>query len=468
MKNNEIPLITAEQLPLSALQEVENAISSNPEIIGFQGYEYLRSNASELRKGFIHEGLDLHPIYPELDSATYLNTAEETLETLKILMRRGVKDDPVPAALFSAAEYRYAEMSLIHLAAQLNDPDLPEERKNETLSWFQETNEALYGKPEEDMFHALAGEKITPILEAKYSEGSVEAAIQSELTSLLGEIRETDVEPYRPDSATVERISGLVTERFSEMVDHIDDEEVYGVEDMVGAIEIALEKIGGKELGWRADIAKNSSALAISSHQRVAEVGEHRKALPGSELKAKMLHEVGVHALRSITAEKAGWLSAAYGQDGYLAFEEALATAMEDAYNGKFVDHGVNYYLIAGLAYGLDGHNPRDFREVHEVMWRMNALSNPNGDNISDDIITKAKTRAFNNCLRMFRGTRTTDKGVIYSKDLAYFAGQELAWGELDKVETQADLDLLLAGKLDITRDDHLDIAKAILAARNQ
>lgn len=466
MNNDEKLLIATEQQPLSALQEVQNAILSNPEIIGFQGYEYFRSNAHELRAGFIDEGLDLHPMYPDLDSATYLNTAEEALETLKILMRRGTKDDPKAAALFSAAEYRYAEMSLLHLAAQLNDPELPEESKNEALAWFRETNEALYGKPEDEMFHALAGEKITPILEAKYTEGSVEATIQTELSSLLGEIRETEVKPYRPESATVERIGGLVTDRFVEMIDHIVDEEVYSVEDMVSAIDIALDKIGGKEIGWRADIAKNSSSLAISAHQRVAEVGERRKALLGSELKAKVLHEVGVHALRSITAEKAGWLSAAYGQDGYLAFEEALATAMEDAYNGRFVDHGVNYYLIAGLAYGLDGHNPRDFREVYEVMWRMNALSNTNGENMSDDITSKAKTRAFNNCLRMFRGTRTTDKGVIYSKDLAYFVGQELAWEELDKVHSQADLDLLLAGKLDITREDHLDIAKAILAAK--
>lgn len=466
MKNNKDHLIVSEQKRQPALQEVQNAINSNPEIIGFQGYEYLRSNAHELKDGFINEDRGLPLVYPSLASASYLNTAEDTLSTLKILLRPDSRDDPKANALFAAAEYRYAEMSLLHLAAQLNDSEIPEEDKSEVLAWFQDTNEALYGRPEDEMFHALAGEKITPILEARYSEDSAEAAIQAELNSLLGEIKETEVKPYRPESTTVERIGGLVADRFSEMIDHIDDEKVYSTDDMVNAIDVALDKIGGKELGWRADIAKNSSSLAVSAHQRVAEVGERRKALLGSELKAKVLHEVGIHALRSINAENAGWLSAAYGQDGYLAFEEALATAMEDAYNGEFIDHGVNYYLIAGLAYGLDEHSPRDFREVYEVMWRINALSHTNDEDMPEDITGKAKTRAFNNCLRMFRGTRTTDRGVLYSKDLAYFAGQELAWQELDKVHTQADLDLLLAGKLDTTRDDHLDIAKSILATK--
>lgn len=455
-----------EQEPQVALQEVQAAINSNPEIIGLQGYEYFRSNAAEQKDSFINGELaDLSPFYPNLNGSAYMDTAEDTLEALKLLMKPGAGDNPKVAALFAAAEYRYAEMSLLHLAAQLNDPDLSEEDRGEVLPWFRETNEALYGRPEYEMFHALAGETINPVLDAQYTEGSVKATIQAELNDLLGETQETDERPYRPESATVERIKGLVTERFSGLIDHINDDEVYNIGDMVEAIDVALERTGGKDIGWRAEIAKNSSALAISAHQRIAEVGERREALSGSELKAKVLHEVGVHALRSINAENAGWLSAAYGQDGYLAFEEGLATAMEDAYKGGFVDHGVNYYLIAGLAYGLDDHDPRDFREVYEVMWRTKALNTTSHENMTADEISAAKSKAFNNCLRMFRGTRTTDKGVVYSKDLAYFVGQELAWGELDKVHSQADFDLLLAGKLDTTRDDHRNIAGAILAA---
>jgi len=235
---------------------------------------------------------------------------------------------------------------------------------------------------------------------------------------------------------------------------------------MVDIMDTALDTIGAKAVGWRADIVKNSSALAASAHQKLVEVGENREPLEGSELQGRVLHEVGIHALRSVNAEHAGWLSATYGQDDYLSFEEALATALEDAFHGEFIDHGVQYYLIAGLAYGFDNHAPRDFREVYDIMYRFNALKKvaTEGVVLNDEVLADAKSKAFTNVLRMFRGTTTHDRGVIYLKDLAYFQGQELAWSVLDNVHTQEDFDLLLAGKLDLTRSDHLAIAQDIQA----
>jgi len=60
-------------------------------------------------------------------------------------------------------------------------------------------------------------------------------------------------------------------------------------------------------------------------------------------------------------------LSAQCGLAGYLNFEEALGTTLEDALQSVFNNFGVNYQIIAGLAYGLDNHGPRDLREVFEV-----------------------------------------------------------------------------------------------------
>jgi len=174
-----------------------------------------------------------------------------------------------------------------------------------------------------------------------------------------------------------------------------------------------------------------------------------------------------VHAGRSINAHKAGWLSAAYGQDGYVDFEESFATALEDAYKGEFTDHGENYYLIAGLAYGLDNHEPRDFRETFEVMWRVNALKKrPAG--LDEAAIEKAKSAAFTSCVRLFRGTTTHQRGVIYLKDLAYFKGQESVWRVLQGVQSQEDFDYLFAGKLDNSRADHQSIAAQIVASERE
>jgi hypothetical protein len=66
--------------------------------------------------------------------------------------------------------------------------------------------------------------------------------------------------------------------------------------------------------------------------------------------------------------------------------------------------------------------------------------------------------------MRMFRGTTAKDPGIIYLKDLAYFDGQEKAWSVLEQVQTPEDLEFLLMGKLDLTREDHVKIAKDIQA----
>lgn len=449
-----------------SLRNVESIVTAHPEVAGFQSYEYFRNNESEQRKAFIAgERQHLELSYPELEAGSVATVAQPAEGALRLLMGSGNNSDKA-RSLYDAIEYRFSEMALVGLAAQLTDPSLKGDERAETLSWFKATNEALYGAPKPEVFAALANKNIFSHLGNSVEDETAEA-IRQELSALVGKNVQTDYQPYRADDITVGRLSRLVRDRFDTVVDHIDESHTYDVADMVASLDTSLRKIGGDKLGWKVEIIQNSSALATSPHQKIVEVGEKRKALEGSELKAKTIHELGIHAMRSINALRAGWLSAAYGQEGYLPFEEAAATALEDAYKGKFVDHGVDYYLIAGLAYGIDEHEPRDFREVYEIMWRANALKASASGELSDESIEKAKSKAFTNCMRVFRGTTTTDKGVIYSKDLAYFDGQELAWSVLDKVQSTEDLELILMGKLDLTKEEHLKIAQQI-AETNQ
>ncbi len=453
-------------LPEQRLDYAEAYIRETPEIAGFQGYEHLRNNQAAQRKAFIAgEQPELSLTYPDL-TFDNLGPLAQKAEHAALMLTVGDQTDKT-RALYNTVEYRLSEMALIGLAISLQDPSLSQKERVETLQWFKWTNDALYGKPEPEVFSTLFNKRITSKLTESQPVDSHAAQLQAELEGLVGAVEESGYQLYRPSQQTVERLAGLVDERFDSLVDTINPDETYDVDGMVGALRTALNKVGAYRFGWKAKIAKNSSALAVSAHQKIVEVGENRPELKGKELSTRIMHEIGIHALRSINAEQSGWLSAAYGQDGYLPFEEALATALEDAYNGKFVDHGVDYYLIAGLAYGLDGHETRDFREVYEIMWRTHALDGlqEDGANFDEKALDEAKSKAFTQCLRMFRGTSTKDKGVIYSKDLAYFVGQELAWSVLDNVQTQEDFELLLTGKLDLTKDDHLKVAHKILEA---
>lgn len=137
---------------------------------------------------------------------------------------------------------------------------------------------------------------------------------------------------------------------------------------------------------------------------------------------------------------------------------------MQDSYNGKFVNHSINYYLIAGLAYGLDNVPKRDFKGVYDIMWRYENLKKvQSGVAATDEVMKTSKVNAFKSGIRMFKGTDMKTPGAVYLKELAYFQGQESAWSVLAEVRNQDDLDLLYAVKLDLTLSDQLDVAKDIV-----
>lgn len=448
--------------PDQKISRVEAIVREYPEVAGLQAYEYFRSSANEQKQAFISgDQQDLDLSYPDLTLENITEIKTPMLRGLVTLMpgEKTLKSE----SLYNAVEYRYSELFMMDMSRVMNSDTVTNEEREEAQQWFVQANEALYGKPRTEIFNALASRTIVERTSLDLTDSNEVQGLKHELHSLIGQVDSTDFESFRPSDQLVTRIGDLVHERFDELVSHVAPEEEYGVTEMTEAIEVALEKMGGKELDWKVEIVPDSSALAVSAHQKIVEVGDSRPTIKGNILRGKILHELGVHAGRSIRAEKAGWLSAAYGQEGYLDFEEAFATALEDTYQGKFDDHGEDYQLIAGLAYGYDNHSPRNFRETFEVMWRVNAIGKIKEGSITEKGMANAKSNAYMSCLRLFRGTTGLQKGVVYLKDLAYFNGQESVWNVLKGVKTQEDFDLLFVGKLDNSKPDHKVIARNIV-----
>ena len=448
--------------PEQKIETIEAIVLKNPVVAGLESYEYLRNDSVKQEQAFSSgEQARLVLTYPDITVAAIDEVKQPMLAALVALMPGEMNDRTIH--LYYAIEYRYSELFLLDMVRTLNSTEVTDEDRTEARNWFVMANESLYGKPDQEVFNALAAKNLFSLLEKRSGDNKTTSSLRTELQELVGSVMPTDFEPFTPDEELVSRVGELVHERFDELVEHIDPERTYEVEDMREALDIALDKIGGKDVGWKTVVVSNSSVLAVSAHQKQVEVGENRKAINGDVLRGKVLHEVGVHAGRSINAERVGWLSAAYGQNGYLDFEEAFATSLEDAYKGKFKEHGVNYYMVAGLAYGLDDHEPRDLRETFDVMWRIKALDRVKEGQITEEDVAIAKSNAFISVMRLFRGTTGTDKGVVYLKDMAYFNGQELAWGVLKNVQSQHDFDYLFAGKLDNSKPDHQRIARLIV-----
>ncbi|HVX24366.1 MAG TPA: hypothetical protein VG992_03445 [Candidatus Saccharimonadales bacterium] len=450
----------------ATLSTVEQLVEAQPEIVGLQSYEYFRSEDIAPQKAAFLAGAIPHmqPNYPELSDTNLDRVGYPMKQALETTMS-GHESLKV-SALFDAIEYRASELFLLKAAKEMNDTSKTETERAESRDWFKLASEGLYGKPEQDVFNAIAHAKLLPLIEQAQITG-INKEIADELSALLGPIGESNYEIVQPDTETMARVGALVRERFDPLMAHIDPEKIYANEEVRDALNVVLQQLGGHELGWQVVLTENASVVSVSAHKKQIEVGMKRKEKSGKDLYQVVVHELGVHTLRSINAEKAGYLSAAYGQDGYLDFEEALGMAFETAYSGGEDAHSDEYYLLAGLVYGLDGHEPRDLKAAHEIHWRFKSLLMAKGRPLEsvDDSLGKSQRNAMLQEMRLFRGTDTQQSGLIYTKDLAMFNGKQSVWECLRNVHTQADLDLLLAGKLDLSRSDHRTIADHILAA---
>lgn len=474
----------AEPLPGAEAAEkrrdhIEKIIARNPETVGFQSYEYFVNNGIAVREEFmeattgnlpiVHTRLSSPEAHRDFEFLAFDST--RALETLL-----GSERTPQADALFDALEYRQSEMFLVEMSRRMNDETLPLHERVEAAEWFKDATESLYGKPDVAKFGALARIFLQPGLEADFSDDPEAQRIQAELQERIGQIDDYGYAFTDLSAEAKARFKALMLERFMPMVKHItpryeegedgNEQEVeYAPEEMVEAIRQALDAIGATEYGWHCELVQGKNLLGVSAHQKLVEVGADREPISAAVLRGKVVHEVGVHALRSLNAEKAGWTAAAYGMPKYLDAEEALANIAGEAFwdEEKELVPGPEYRsLIAGLVYGLDNHSPRDMRDSFEIMWRMIALDRRMRGKKKADI-GDAKKTAFGQCLRMFRGTPTDIPGLIYTKDLAYLNGREIINPILELCESQEDIDLLLAGKLDPSLPDHLVIAEDIV-----
>jgi hypothetical protein len=460
--------------PETRIGVVEKEVRRQPEIAGFQSYESFVNNNKALEADFVNaeEG------NPDL---TYSRLQQTHLDELVLLAQTGAEralvillgsePDLRVDALFDSIEYRQAEIFLVYMSARMNDKNLLPRERAEAAEWFKLTNEAVYGIPDNKVFGAIARKHLLPHLETVFEDPQAQK-IQAELRNRIGVITDDghELAAVNPDAKA--HFNTLIRERFDETVSHIvpryeevdgEQREIkYTPQEIAEVIEIALQKIGATELGWHCEVVEDKELIAVSAHQKIVEVGANRESASAAVLKGKVIHEVCVHALRSVNAEKAGWLSATYGQQRYLDFEEAFANAAGEAYWGEALTPGPEYrYMAAALAYGFDGHEPRDMRDTYEIMWRTIALDRPSRNKKSS--IEKAKATAYLQCMRIFRGTPADIPGLLYTKDLTYINGREVVNPVIEMIETQEDIDFLLAGKLDPTLEDHLPIAEDIV-----
>ena len=289
-------------------------------------------------------------------------------------------------------------------------------------------NKELYGVPDKAIFYAILREKKPEMV--------------------FEDVDKVDI--AHPTETTFKRFSEMIMEYMSNLLSYIpDNKKIFSIQEACDIANRILDlELKASSFGWKAIVDSNSSVASVNQEKRLVKFpGKRSKGdYTVSDLRAIIVHELGVHVKRALVGNRIGSFALSVGLPYYEPFEEGLATAVEQAVNNKYSHRGYMHYLSLGFA----EYEKLDFRGVFER--QLEVFGN---DTVNRKII-------FDSVQRAFRGTGE----LTNCKDLAYFNGSELVWKYIEEHIDDKDLlkNLFEMGKIDNTREDHRNLVIELLS----
>ncbi|MDE6845900.1 MAG: DUF1704 domain-containing protein [Lachnospiraceae bacterium] len=376
-------------------------------IYGNMNHEQIKRNIDDILHALDHIGEDIH------QNIEY-NIAETMLQ------------DNLKKNVFVFSNYEYNN-------AQRNKEELAMKQRC--------ANIALYGEPKEDVFRSILYNKLTQIEESTLSPQQRVAYM--ELQDMIGDVVPQDGAVYYPSQEVVARFGEILNHFMDYIFRHIpSDKPAYTPADACMIANIVLREELSEIAGeWQAVVDSNASYASVSpiSHKIVFPGKRNKGNYTLKELRAILVHELGVHAFRAMMYTACRFKPLSIGMPGYEAFEEGVAKACEQAVNNSYAPSGYMHYISIGLATFLK----KSFRETFEIQMRLESLTNG-----------EMAGRCFDSIQRAFRGTGE----LTNNKDLVYYNGSLMVWQYIEEHIDDPELidNLFLCGKtnaLDIVHE---------------
>jgi hypothetical protein len=391
----------------------------------FQAYDYFdddkKARAREAEKNKFLSGEVVNPTldYPKLNK----EDIETKIKTLRDL-RKKIKAEETNPLVSRVYNWKLNE--------KICEARMMQASLTGNMRLFELFSEEVYGEPTENIFSFTVKNLQAEIDKASVSENEALKKAAMDLMAVLPQkLPEPDIQVL-PKPELVSQVKEITEKQMGDLIVVSEVKEKYNAADIKNAFELALSKLMAE--GWEVKVLTESSRSGISVNQekKIVEIPEKRD-LTLENLKTLIAHEIGTHVQRRKNGERSRLMLLGLGLPSYEKGEEGVATMREQVLKNKVLIKdfaGLEYYLSIGLAKGVDG-KPRDFREVYEIMEKYFYFKMvKEGKEIN---LKKAQDSAWNNCVRIFRGTDCQTKGVCFTKDIIYREGSIGVWDVVSK-----------------------------------
>jgi hypothetical protein len=333
-----------------------------------------------------------------------------------------------------------------------------EAEKIQARQTFIEINKKLYGEPQVEAAAAMVQEVFAdtagigdPVIRQVKSE--FEAMLPEELVN-----SEYSPNALKPSEETKEFLDDFVDYIYGSLLARTDEfleGEQFSENPKIDAENIAeaFRHVIDYEFpnsGWTV-VLEEANTIKVEASQKKVIVPIDRKSVTANKLRGLVVHELGVHMLRSIIGEGSDLIPQRFGFAGAGESEEGLAKVVESTVVGGESRTGYQHYLTAFLL-----NQGYSFKEVFEVMWRykvLDAYLDKPVEKIDSEYIDRQKSATFGFMFRSVRGTNELPWHIT----LNYFNGTHsiLNYIEAHKEDPEM-MTLLYLGKIDPTKSNHI------------
>lgn len=388
-------------------------------------------------------------IYPKLsrenlkERIAKLDAFESELSLAEVDISEELKD----AYLKGLVSYR-KRYNFLMAAVNYNDADC-DVSKDIAAKNFMALNIDIFNKPDQSTYDALISEKIETINIDLLEPDLI--PILDDVTSIIGDKNEINADRFKPDDGLVYLMKKNTNILFEDFLKHIPNKKEFNAVEIKEVFNnIINNEFYGAADDWKVELNDKRMSIAVNTVKKTVFIPTRRKPVSRATLRGLIVHEIGVHMMRSVTGEQTGVGLLQIGMDGYTDTEEGVASLLEQSIEGEYTDSGVEPYITIGVAY----FNELNFRETFDFRWKLKILEKASaGKKIDNSAIDKAKKWSYRQVQRVFRGSND----LPFFKDLAYYNGSVQMWKfAKENISNPRLFDkMLLEGKSDIFNKDH-------------